>query len=62
MRQKAIDAVMAIAAEPHSDPHARIKAFEVLAKRGWPEESAPGFYATEDAEGNKTWSWQPPQP
>ncbi len=37
-RQKAIDAIVTIADTPHSDPYARIKAFEVLAKRGWPHE------------------------
>lgn len=38
-RNEALDKIIAIAATEHHDPVARLKAFEVLAKHGWPAEA-----------------------
>lgn len=51
-RTKLFDRMWELAAEPHSDPHARVKAAEWLAKHGWPDE-ARGV-TTVTTEGGKT--------
>jgi hypothetical protein len=38
----------ALAAAPHDDAHARIKACEWIAKHGWPDETRGGTTVTSD--------------
>lgn len=38
-KKKLFDQMWMLASEPHSDPNARCKAAEWLAKHGWPEEA-----------------------
>jgi hypothetical protein len=43
----------ALAAEPHDDTHARIKACAWIAKHGWPDEGRSGMTVT-NARGTTT--------
>lgn len=42
-RSAAIDAIAGLTDKPHDNPMARIKAFECLAKHGWPHEAKGVF-------------------
>lgn len=51
-RGKLFDQMWALAAESHSDPNARVKAAEWLAKHGWPDETR-GTTTVKSEDGGK---------
>lgn len=54
-RTAAIDAIADLANKPHDNPLARIKAFECLAKHGWPHEAKGAF---DDLPDGVTLTWK----
>lgn len=47
-RRQLLAQMITLAAEPHGDPHARIKAAEWLAKHGWPGAQRDSVTVTSD--------------
>lgn len=52
--EETIAQMWTLAAKPHSDAHARIKAAEWIAKHGWPDEAKGTTTIKTDAQGNTT--------